>query len=283
MKPKHRATSHNSHERWLVSYADFITLLFAFFVVMFSSARMDREKTMHLGEAIESAFQELGAFPTPTPHTGRPAGGTVNSRKFPSSSGELDRMNSAAPGLSEANRRKMDFAAIRDELEKALAPEIKRREVAVRVQPDGLIVSLREVGFYASGSAVIKPQAVGALSRVASVLREHDCAIRIEGHTDTVPIHNAQFASNWELSTARATELVKLLVERYGLSPEQLSAAGYAEYHPVASNATPEGQQMNRRVDFVIPAAAISATQIATAQAPSGASPAPLAATGTPR
>ena len=283
MKPKHRATSHSSHERWLVSYADFITLLFAFFVVMFSSARMDREKTMQLAEAIESAFQQLGALPSQAPRTAAAAGGAVNSRKSPSSSAELDRMNSAAPGLSEANRRKMDFAAIRDELEKALAPEIKRREVAVRVQPDGLIVSLREVGFYASGSAVIKPQAVGALSRVAGVLREHDCAIRIEGHTDTVPIHNAQFASNWELSTARATELVKLLVERYGLSPQQLSAAGYAEYHPVASNATPEGQQMNRRVDFVILAAAISATQVATAQAPSGASPASLPATGTPR
>jgi chemotaxis protein MotB len=130
-----------------------------------------------------------------------------------------------------------------------------RREVGVRLEPEGLIISLREIGFFASGSASIKPQAVAAVVRIASVLHDHDCAVRIEGHTDTVPVHNTQFASNWELSTARATGLVKILVQKYGIPPDKLSAAGFAEYHPVASNATSEGQQMNRRVDFVITAA----------------------------
>ena len=116
-------------------------------------------------------------------------------------------------GSSEASRKPADFAAIRAELEKALAPEIKRKEVALRMQPDRLVVSLREIGFFDSGSATIRPNAEDAFARVTQVLREHACDLRIEGHTDTVPIHTARFGSNWELSTARATEVVKVLIE----------------------------------------------------------------------
>jgi chemotaxis protein MotB len=143
-------------------------------------------------------------------------------------------------------------------LEKALAGEIKRNEVALRTDQDGLVVSLRELGFFDSGSAAMKPEAEGAFARVAQILQEHACAVRIEGHTDTVPIHTPQFASNWELSTARATELVKALIEKHGVAPERLSAAGYAEFHPVASNASPKTRQLNRRVDVVILAAPIA-------------------------
>ena len=91
-----------------------------------------------------------------------------------------------------------------------------------------------------------------ALDRIASILAVRTCRLRIEGHTDNVPIHNAQMASNWELSTARATELVRLLIQRYSFAPDRLSAAGYAEYHPIASNDTPQGRAQNRRVDVVI-------------------------------
>jgi chemotaxis protein MotB len=93
--------------------------------------------------------------------------------------------------------------------------------------------------------------------RVAQILQAHACSVRIEGHTDTVPIHTPQFASNWELSTARATELVKALIEKHGVSPERLSAAGYAEFHPVTSNTSAKSRQLNRRVDVVILAAPI--------------------------
>jgi chemotaxis protein MotB len=145
-----------------------------------------------------------------------------------------------------------EFNGIRAELERALAAEIRRNEVALHMDADGLVVSLREIGFFDSGSASIKPGAEGAFGRVAGILREHPYPIRVEGHTDNIPIHTAQFASNWELSTARATELVKSLIEDHGIPADRLSAAGYAEFHPVASNDNAKGRQLNRRVDVVI-------------------------------
>ncbi len=125
---------------------------------------------------------------------------------------------------------------------------------------DGLVVSLREIGFFDSGSAAIKPGAQDAFGRVAHILREHDCPVRVEGHTDNVPIHTPQFASNWELSTARATQLVKSLIEDYDVPAGRLSAAGYAEFHPVSDNDDPKGRQLNRRVDVVILREAVAAS-----------------------
>jgi len=255
MKDRRRPAAHISHERWLVSYADFVTLLFAFFVVLYASAQIDKKKAMRLSGAIESAFQQLGVFQNernpPRDALPNPAlTSEVDSEGNPTRS--LSRMASSSQGLPELSRKKEDFAAIRSELERALAAEIKRNEVALRMDPDGLVVSLREVGFFDSGSATLKPGAEDAFSRIASILEEHSYAVRIEGHTDTVPIHTLQFASNWELSTARATELVKSLIENHGVSADRLSAAGYAEFHPVASNDSAKGRQLNRRVDLVI-------------------------------
>jgi hypothetical protein len=107
-------------------------------------------------------------------------------------------------------------------------------------------------GNFESGSAQMKASSQAAFDRIATLLRERDYRLRIEGHTDNVPIHTLQFSSNWELSTARATEIVRLLIVRDGFSPDRLSAAGYAEYHPIALNRTVEGRGMNRRVDIVI-------------------------------
>jgi len=231
-----RAGAQVSHERWLVSYADFVTLLFAFFVVMYASSQIDQRKAGRLSVAIESAFQELGIFQT-------------DGRKPPTAH-KLSAAGSRSPA-GDAQRR-ADLTAVRGELEMALATQIKRGEAALHMKPDGLVVSLREAGFFDSGSAIMKRQGEDAFQRVAEILQAHPYALRIEGHTDTVPIHTIQFASNWELSTARATELVKALVERHGVPADPLSAAGYAEFHPVASNATTRGRQLNRRVDIVI-------------------------------
>ncbi len=236
MKHGRRWTDHISHERWLVSYADFVTLLFAFFVVLYASAQMDQRKAGRLSVAIESAFQQLGIFQAEGHKTGK------TPHKIPLA-------GTRTPGGESAEQ---ELSAVQGELEKVLAGEINRNEVALHLEPDGLVVSLREAGFFDSGSATMKVQAEDAFRRVAQVLQEHPYGVRIEGHTDPVPIHTAHFASNWELSTARATQLVKILIEQYGVAAERLSAAGYAEFHPVASNATNKGRQLNRRVDVVI-------------------------------
>ena len=155
-------------------------------------------------------------------------------------------------GILSDGRRTEAFCELRRELERTLAPEIKRHEVALRQDADGLVISLREVGFFDSGSADIKSDSEAAFGRMARLLAEREYRIRIEGHTDNVPIHNTRFASNWELSTARATEMIRLLIINYGFSPARLSAGGYAEFHPTASNQTEDGRAQNRRVDVVI-------------------------------
>jgi chemotaxis protein MotB len=149
---------------------------------------------------------------------------------------------------------------MRSELEQALHGEIARHQVLLHRETDGLVISLREFGFFDSGSATLKQEALPALDRIASILAVRTCRLRIEGHTDNVPIHTVQMASNWELSTNRATELVRLLIVAHAFEPDRLSAAGYAEYHPIASNLTVQGRAQNRRVDIVILASQIAKT-----------------------
>jgi len=241
MRRRKPASSHANHERWLVSYADFITLLFAFFVVLYASAEMDKKKVVQLSAAIEGAFQQLGALskgPAPTP----PYGGL----EPPPALTNIRPLQNTDPG------GELDAYALQKELEEVLGSELKQHEIEMRVTPEGLVLSLHEVGFFATGQARILPTALPKLGRIAKILNSHGFDIRVEGHTDDVPIHNAEFNSNWELSTARATQVVTLLVEDYKLDPLKVAAAGYGQYRPVATNATPEGRQMNRRVDVVI-------------------------------
>src|SRR5580658_1493676 len=253
-----RPHANTNHERWLVSYADFITLLFAFFVVLYSSAQVDEKKVGKLALAIQIAFQEMGVFPASTTQVPLDLNepmpfSTVQAIENVKHSAELERIaSSPEDALSGSFSQETDLATLQTELQDALHNEIARHEVALHREADGLVVSLRESGFFASGSANIKPESLSALDRIASILSIRTCRLRIEGHTDNVPIHTAQMASNWELSTARATELIRLLIVRYRFAPPRLSAAGYAEYHPIASNLTAQGRAQNRRVDIDI-------------------------------
>ena len=275
---RRRKPAHANHERWLVSYADFITLLFAFFVVLYASAQVDQRKVGRLALAIQVAFQELGVFPASTTQIPLNANepmpfSTVQIIENAQHTTELGRIapNPNAALASESDEG--ELSNLQNELEQALQREIKLRSVAVHREPEGLVISLREFGFFDSGSAALKPSAMPALDRIASILALRTCGLRIEGHTDNVPIHTAQINSNWELSTARSTELVRLLIQRYGFAPERLSAAGYAQYHPIASNDTAQGRAQNRRVDLVI-LAAPGKPKVASAAAPSKPSPA---------
>jgi len=164
----------------------------------------------------------------------------------------IGRSVSSAAGALGGSEENGAVAALQKELEKALAPEIFHKDVALRQEPDGLVISLREVEFFASGSAELRLNAIPTLRRVTAVLLERPYEIRIEGHTDNVRIHTAQFASNWELSAARAIEVVRLMISDMGFAPQRLSVGGYGEFHPVAPNTTEEERALNRRVDVVI-------------------------------
>jgi chemotaxis protein MotB len=278
MRRRARTAEHENHERWLVSYADFITLLFAFFVVLYASSQVDKRKVGKLALSIQVAFQELGVFDTS--NTMIPLN---DSESIPFSkiqvventerTTDLERFVQPMKGqLSPVASAPMKD--IQAELEKALAPEIRTHVVELKARREGLVVSLREIGFYASGSASLRPSSQDAVDRLAVVLKSRTESLRIEGHTDNVPIHNDHFASNWELSTARASDLIKVFIERYDFEPGRLSAAGYAEFHPVASNDSADGRSRNRRVDIVVlnppPPPSMSSTPSSDAASQSG-------------
>lgn len=215
-------------DRWLVSYADFITLLFAFFVVMYSAAQLDKRRAGQLATAIQTAFMQRGSLPPAATDVGGTTGHASNT------------------AVEE------DQSVLTAQIEHTLAREIANGDVAVRSSAQGLVISLREVGFFDTGSDKIKASSVPAFAQLAQIFQRQNSFIRIEGHTDNVPIHNSRFSSNWDLSTARATATIRLLI-RDGLNPERMAASGYAEYHPIATNATAQGRAMNRRVDIVVP------------------------------
>ncbi len=257
MSRRRKKEDHVSHERWLVSYADFITLLFAFFVVLYSSSQVDKRRVGRLAMAIQVAFQELGVFDTsntkvplsdsePIPFS------KVQAVENVERTTDIERVVQPMKGMLGPPAPTVPLKDVQAELEKALAPEIQKRVVDIKARKEGLIVSLREMGFYESGSSTMRTSSLGAVDRLASVLGPRTESIRIEGHTDNIPIHNLHFASNWELSTARSTELVRLFIDRYHVDPERLSAAGYAEFHPVADNDSADGRARNRRIDVVI-------------------------------
>jgi chemotaxis protein MotB len=238
--------SHVTHERWLVSYADFITLMFAFFVVLYATASADQKKRVAVSDSIDSAFQALGIFPSAgrKPSNGSASAG-VEKPALPMNIVMGEDVLAPAQVREDLNR-------IQGELTQTLSNQIASHTVSIQMGRDGLVISLREAGFFDSGSAVPKPGTLPILRQVAASLGRTPLDLRIEGHTDNVPIHTAEFNSNWELSTARATGIARLILEDKLIPPERLSAAGYAEFHPVANNDTPEGRGENRRVDLVV-------------------------------
>jgi chemotaxis protein MotB len=234
-------------DRWLVSYADFMTLMFALFVVLFASSYRDKRAVERVSKAVKDGFQQMGSLPSNKSAPEVPFTDAPDSAKELSPLGNSGGQVSNIPGNTGIN-----VAELHDKLNKALGQEIERQEVEMRTTPEGFVISLHELGFFDSGEARLLPGAQDKIKRIAAVLMQYGLNMRVEGHTDNVPIHNASFSSNWDLSTARALAVGKMLTEGSGFDPKRMSVAGYAEYRPAASNDTPEGRRMNRRVDIVI-------------------------------
>jgi len=234
-----------SQDRWMVSYADFITLLFAFFVVLYAFSKNDQKKQTQVTEAIDSAFHSLGIFPDTSrkPAQGAPSGSDEAAIPMNIVMGE--------DVLSPA-KVKEDLENLHRELEQRLSNQVATHTVSMKMGRDGLVISLREAGFFSSGSATPKPETLPTLRQIAAALGRTPYDLRIEGHTDNIPIHTAEFDSNWELSAARATHIARIFIDLKAIPPERISAAGYSEYHPAAGNNTAEGRSENRRVDLVV-------------------------------
>jgi chemotaxis protein MotB len=239
MRRRSKRVPHVSPDRWLVSYADFITLLFAFFTTMYAVSTVDSHKLSIMVASMQAAFAR-----------GDPSA-TIRSR--PGTPGPRVAPVTASNGTTEPKGAGAALTA--DELRAKLAARVRhhvdRGMVDIEVDPRGLVVSLREAGSFETGSAALAPQAQAVLAEIADALRDVDNRLRVEGHTDDVPIRTERYGSNWELSTARATSVVAFFLAQ-GVSASRLSAAGYAEYHPRVPNATDAGRARNRRVDVIV-------------------------------
>lgn len=230
-----------NHDRWLVSYADFITLLFAFFVVMFATAQSDKSKTKQVSEAVREAFQhgQLSSAVSNVLH-GKP---------------EIHKLGNTPQKNSPENMPPpppADLTKSLDTLQRELTGDLKSGKVQLKLEGRGLVISMREAAFFASGDNIVAPASFSILAKIAAVVQSLPNQVRLEGHTDSIPIHNSRFRSNWELSAARSIAMLELLCGRYQIDPARLSVAGYGENAPSDSNQTEEGRAHNRRVDLVL-------------------------------
>jgi chemotaxis protein MotB len=217
------AHGHVNHERWMVSYADFVTLLFAFFVVMFATANSDKSKAAAMSEAVKEALSQ-------------------SPRKAPPSAGQ-------APA---ANCKDREFKNPMKVLQEQLKEQIQKGEVEIFMEPRGLTISFKQAAVFDSGEADVKPTAIPAVTKVADAILALDNQIRLEGHTDNVPINNDRYRNNWELSSARSIAILQLLADRFHVPPTRMAVSGYADTAPIASNDSEEGRARNRRVDVII-------------------------------
>jgi chemotaxis protein MotB len=251
MGSRKKHAGHENLERWLVSYADFITLMFAVFVVLFASSQTDKGKAQRVAESVRRALED-GQFASAVAGI---LGGAADDKgkgnamlKGPGGA----RRDSAAPPHESRQQLLSELLPSLQYLTSELKDEIGAGKLQVHMQGRGLVVSLAEAAFFQSGEDTVLPAMHPSIGKIAWVIAKLPNPVRLEGHTDSVPIHNARFRSNWDLSAARSVSMLELLASKYGLPMSRLSVAGYAENVPLADNRTEEGRSRNRRVDIVI-------------------------------
>ena len=256
MARKQRQPEHESSDRWLVSYADFITLMFAFFVVMFASSQTDKARAQQVSDSVKDALDKGGVAAA----VREVLGGTVDEKgkgnaqmKGPGGSQLLSPSQSQSQGPSPSQRAAAaELLPSMQYLSRALETEIRQGKIEIHFEPRGLVVSLRQATFFPSGEDTIDPKTYPSIDKIAQTIRELPNSVRLEGHTDSVPIHTARFRSNWELSAARGITMMELLAEHFEIPRQRMAIAGYADTAPLDSNDTQEGRAHNRRVDIVI-------------------------------
>lgn len=230
MKRRKHNEEHENAERWLLTYADLITLLLAFFIMMYVFSKKDAQKYDEVASHLKTIFSG---------GTGLAGKGSVTATSpidMPSkgaSSGEIKRQLESE--LMDSNRNKSGG-----------------ENISVLSDERGVVIRVLDKAFFDEGKAELKDGAKGALDKIVPIIKSVDNHVRIEGHTDNVPINTNEFKSNWELSVRRATEVVRYFVEKRGLSPERISATGYAEYRPIVQNNSPKNKSLNRRIEIIV-------------------------------
>ncbi len=229
-----------------MSYADFITLLFAFFVVMFANSQVDRGKAAQVSESVKGAFEGGSLVTTLDGFLGR-------SREVkPDERGMGNAPGSWHPESVAVESQAVALLPSMKSLEAQFRTEIDEGKLHVEMTTRGIVISMREAAFFQAGDDSVRVSARSMIARLAETIRSVPNPVRMEGHTDSVPIHNERFRSNWELSAARSIAMMELMTTQFGVPRAKVAIAGYADTAPVDSNDSVEGRAKNRRVDVII-------------------------------
>ncbi|HKQ70259.1 MAG TPA: flagellar motor protein MotB [Polyangiaceae bacterium] len=243
MARKKKHEEHVNHERWLVSYADFITLLFAFFVVMFAVSQVDSKKVGRFTQSFNDALEW---------QVMQQSGGSSGGKQ----SGMAAIPSQGKPIVPKGKGDSFDFDDEKESIKRGLLHRLGSAPILAGLKVlevrGELILRLPEKLIFDRGEAIVRPEGQVALEAIAEELGPRPVRMRIEGHTDSTPIHTARFPSNWQLSMARAMAVVAFLLENGRVEAPRLAAAGYGEYHPIEPNETAEGRTQNRRVDLIV-------------------------------
>jgi chemotaxis protein MotB len=230
--PPARAEKDRS-ERWLLTYSDLITLLLIFFIVLYSMSSVDAKRFEQMSKSLAIAFGSAGR------------------------SGVLDGGRSIVPGDNVFKERR-EMQNTEERIRRMIAQKGLEGKVSSDLTERGLVISVKDTVLFPVGGADLTERAAEVIAGVANIVSSLPNAIRVEGHTDTVPIHTGKYPSNWELSTARAISVLRFLIQNGNIAPERLSAAGYGEYKPAVANTSERNRALNRRVDIVLLSSAYS-------------------------
>ncbi len=249
MARKKKPEEHENHERWLVSYADFITLLFAFFVVMYAISSLNEGKYRVLSDSLVDAFKRVPTSQDPVRLTPESPGLSPSSKLVVIPAPIPNRKDPVQEAKRKVQQEKMK--GIATDILKVMEPLVKEGQVRVTQSPLGVSIEINASVLFAPGQALLAKESTQVLSAVAQVVAMVPNDVQIEGHTDNIPISTPGYPSNWELSTARASSVVRLFIEN-GVDPARLTAMGYADQRPVEPNTSNEGRARNRRVTVMI-------------------------------
>jgi chemotaxis protein MotB len=229
MRRRKGEDEHENLERWLITYADLITLLLAFFIMMYTFSKQDAQKYEEVSGSLKTIFS--GGSGVLKAGTGRSS--TTNPMSTSGSNSEVKRQ-------------------LENEVQAMAGPSEKDPSITISKDERGIVIRIMDRAIFDEGKAELKESARETLKNIVPIMKNSNRSIRVEGHTDDVPINTSEFKSNWELSARRATEVVRHLVERYSFPPQRISASGYAEYQPITKNDTPQHRALNRRIEVIL-------------------------------
>jgi len=230
MKKRKHEEEHQNAERWLLTYADLITLLLAFFIMMYVFSKRDAYKYDEVASHLKTIF----------------SGGTGLAGKGSVTAASPIDMLSRGASSGEIKRQ------LEGEFLDKNHDKFGGENISIFSDERGVVIRVLDKAFFDEGKADLKEGAKSALDKIVPIIKNIENHIRIEGHTDNVPISTTEFKSNWELSVRRATEVVRYLIEKRGLPPERISATGYAEFRPVVKNTSPQNRALNRRIEIIV-------------------------------